>query len=258
VDETVMTSEADGSLSFVIVFEPEEILAWQISVEAPEICGSVVDLVVEPAGPNVAVGVGTYLCPDEIQSVGQLEAAGGGESACDVAKLPQDTGPTPEGYTTNLVAAEFDFDLLTADGLIRSIENAILDGGGMCDPATLTCTYAFSYRWDFVVSGEAVLDLDGPEGYRLGHVTVMTVGKPPEPVGSPVVDFETSSVAFDVPEQPIIVRAFWFAGTSATPTPAPLPDTAIEGPVAPTVLLLVGAGLLLLAASLNRSSTRPI
>ena len=254
VDESIMNAEADGSLAFVVVFEPEDILEWQISVEAPDICGSSVDLVVEPAEANVAVGVGTYLCPDDIQSMGELEAAGG-ESACDVAKLPHDSDPTPEGYTTNLVAAEFDFDLFSADGLARSIENATLDGGGICDPATLTCTYAFSYRWDFVASGEAALELDGPSGYRLGHVTVMTVGEPPQSVGSPVVDLETASVVFDVPEdEPIIVRAFWFADASAptpTPTPAPLPDTAMDRPSAPTAPLLIGAGLVFLAASLT-------
>jgi hypothetical protein len=234
VDTQVLTAEADGSLDITIVFEPADVGSWRLQAESEEVqCTVFVDLVVTPAGSFTSVGVSTLICPPEIQSVAQLEAAGIGD-ACDVGLLPEDHNPPAPGFTSNLVEAVFDFDLTAANGLVRSIEDAVLDGGSICDPVAQVCTGGFSYRWDFVVSGDAQLDLFGPDGYRLGHVVVSTVEtKPPQAIASSV-DFGAESVTFTVPETAIFAQVFWFTGASApasTPTPAQLPDTRTSQPM---------------------------
>jgi hypothetical protein len=250
VDEQVVTAEADGSLAFSITFEPTEIGAWAIDAEALYVpCGVQVQLVVEPAGPDVPVNVATFVCPDEIQSTAELVAAGE-FTACDIAVRAPDLGSPPVGYSWNVVAADIDFDLYSADGLVRSIETANLEGGGTCDPSTLICGYSYAYQHQFVVSGEAILDLFGPAGYRLGHATVSTATEPTQVIDA-AVDLEAGSLVFDVPEQDeVIVRAWWFADVAgpATPTPSasppPLPDTTVDRPTGVPPVALIGMVLL--------------
>ena len=234
VEQTVMTAEADGSLSFVRVFEPTEIIDWAVTVEAPEICGSIVSLIVEPAGPNGPVGVATYICPDEIQTADDLAAAGGPD-ACEIALLPADN------VGIGALPVEFLIQLFSSDNFTRTNHTATLDIDDACDPVTTACMFGLAYRWDYVAAGSALLHLTKIAGYRPGHITVATNTTVPQPIAANV-DLEGFQVSFDVPadESPALVEVFWFADVTAPPPPPPpeeppeepLPDTAMAAPEA--------------------------
>jgi hypothetical protein len=141
------------------------------------------------AAGSFSLVVFTDFCPAEIQSVAELLAAANG---CPRGVKPADYPSVPAGYTTDLVSAAFGYRLTSADGTIHPPLEFLLEGGGTCDPVTLTCSFGYGYQVDSVTRGLATLKMTTlPAGYRFGWARAYGAGAlliPSAPGADPTLD----------------------------------------------------------------------
>ena len=236
-------AEADGALALVRTFAPEDAGGWAIQASVEGDCDVSVSATVVPHGPHAPVSVRAYLCPPEIQSVADLEAAG--EGTCDIGltTITENIPDVPDGYEHNLFVKPFGWDLIAMDGTVHGFLDTELSGGGECDPATLTCAYDFSYVFPFTPVGVTQLDVLLPVGHRLGRVTFSTIGEPSQPLEFVDLGLRQGHwYEFELTEgDGVQATVFYFADPLPTPGPgggdnlgggSTLPDTAVSTPPA--------------------------
>jgi len=106
--------------------------------------------------------------------------------------------PPPDGYTWDPEPIGFDWNasVVTVDGSTYDIGDATLEGGGTCDPSTLTCRDFLIYEFGEVLAGETtVTQLSAPPGFEFGWARAFsrTEGEP-DPV---ILGMDGTSIAFD-------------------------------------------------------------
>jgi hypothetical protein len=184
----------------------------------------------------IAVGqvvVAKYVCPPEIQSVEDLEAAPDG--TCSPATL--ELADPPEGYTWEDEAVLFpDMQITIVDELseLTIDDSEPAEGGTVCNPTTLVCagSGAVARAWPSVVDGQVdVFQETFPDGYEFGWAEVIASDET-----DPAVDQERfeDGISFDFDTQEfengVLVRLFDFAVPAGPP-----PSAEPSAPPAPTI-----------------------
>jgi hypothetical protein len=248
-------TSTDGSGVFqmpVFFNEPADVAGWNVTATDENLCSALVDVNVIPDGPAGTVMAATVLCPPELQTRAQVEAAG--LAACDqIALLPADD-PTPPGATSNIVTATLAFAMTSSDAFVWDIADAYASGGGFCNPGNTICQFGFTYRWDGVPAGPAELQhVTVPSGYRFGFAQFDGA----DPASS---DPATGTMTFDVaPDGFHTATWYLFANVAPQPSAGDLPDTATaRAPYGgnPLVIWIMLAGLTGLSFVAVRSRRR--
>jgi putative cell wall-binding protein len=232
-----VSADGSGHVDVEITFDgPTDIAFWNLHFGGGGPCFAGVYVAVLPNGPVGTVLAATFVCPPGIQSRAQVQA--GGPLACKVGVLTEEGTIPPPGHTHNLASVDFDYELTASDDLVFTLDIAELDGGGMCGPTS--CTYGFSYRWEFVSQGLASLQISPPNGYRFGFAQVQDVLDPPDPEDPLSVDPSTGTITFNVPEDDFVqslmyVFADWgtsrMAGANRYATAAAISAGTFDGTV---------------------------
>ena len=238
--EQTLTATADsaGDVTLDGSFEPSDVGYWTVEADDGS-CQAQVWVLVVPDGPYTSVEARTYLCPLEIQNDQDLAA---NPDACDIAVLPADD-PTPPGYTfPNLQTLDFGYALHGSDGSQRDISDTELNGGGVCDPATLTCAGGWGYVWSQVILGETRLVGSGFTKYRLGAVKITDGTTEVQPTA---LNSTGGSVTWDLQaDSAVTVSLYWFFGTSS-PSPTASPPSGTPAPTGdslPNTMTTPGSG----------------
>jgi CHRD domain len=175
----------------------------------------------------VSLSVGKLACPAGVD--GPEDLGGPGDPVCSTVR-PGPIDAPPDGYVWDPEPVGFAWqtEVIEPDGNLLTEGDASPEGGGTCNPATLTCGTFFAYEFGEILAGDTeVTQLTSPPGYEFGWAEVFSVTEGgPEPV---VLGTDGSTIAFDSSgTEGVAVRFFDIipAGEptpdpTTTPTPAP-------------------------------------
>jgi len=205
----------------------------------PTLLQSIVD---DPEGFYVNVHTGTYqagairgqlggleitslsisklACPAGVD--GPEDIGGPGDPVCATVR-PGPIDAPPDGYVWDPepVGFAWEAEVFEADDNHLTLDDASLEGGGTCNPSTLTCGTSFAYEFGEILAGETeATQLSAPPGYEFGWVEVISsIEGGPEPA---ILDTSGSSVLFDSSgTDGVAVRFYDIIPAGAEPTPVP-------------------------------------
>ena len=184
----------------------------------------------------VTLSVGKLACPAGVD--GPEDLGGPGDPQCSTVR-PGPIDAPPDGYVWDPEPVGFDWEVevIEPDDNVLTEADASGEGGGTCNPATLTCGTSFGYEFgEILAGGTEVTQLTAPPGYQFGWAEVFSVTEGgPEPV---VLGTDGSTIAFDSSgTEGVGVRFFDIipAGAEPTPVPTPTPTPAPGATVRPVV-----------------------
>ena len=181
-----------------------------------------------------ALSVSKLACPEGVD--GPDDVGGPGEPVCAPVR-PGAVDPPPAGYVWDPepVGFAWEAEVFEADDNYLTLDDASLEGGSTCDPATLTCGTSATYEFGEILAGPTeATQLSGPPGYEFGWVEVTSsIEGGQEPV---ILDTDGSSVLFDSTGTDGVAVRFYDiipAGAEPTPTPTPGPGATPRPVVTP-------------------------
>jgi hypothetical protein len=148
---------------------------------------------IEAFDPGINVSFAKYACPGKVRSVDDINPIT--FAPCVSAARTGDIDPAPPGFRYDPKPILFDLEATVTDSThTQTLDQAELDGGGSCNPGTMTCSIARGYLWFGVAEGPvSVRELTAPTGYRFGGALVAVDGSPLEGA----IDMSTGTVSFD-------------------------------------------------------------
>ena len=183
-------TDVDAAVLTAIVANPSGYFL-QVATEAAPDGASRGQIEAFDAGINVSFA--KYACPGKVRSVDDINPVT--FAPCVNAARTGDIEPAPAGFRYDPKPILFDLQASVTDAnQTQTLDQAELDGGGSCNPGTMTCSIARGYLWFGVAEGEvSVQEQTMPTGYRFGAAVVSVDGSPLEAE----VDQATATVSFD-------------------------------------------------------------
>jgi hypothetical protein len=148
---------------------------------------------IEAFEPGINVSFAKYACPGKVRSIDDIDPIT--FAPCVNAARTGDIDPAPPGFQYDPKPILFDLEATITDSTqTQTLDQAELDGGGSCNPDTMTSFIARGYLWFGVTEGPvSVQQLTAPTGYRFGTALVSVEGSPLEAE----IDKSTGTVSFD-------------------------------------------------------------